>query len=854
MEIQVESKWLKSLNPNPEIIDLHPLQFANGERINRHKVVYIFDEVGSGKTISSGIMALEYLENNPDENILVITTNALVSKTTSQKHGQFMGDWLKKLPFEILGYDSRITVVNNHYSKFKAEQNYGLVIIDEAHLFLNEKTTRYKNLTQNIRADKVVFLTATPIKETSEDLNKYVKMARMLIDDEKYNYDLLGELSTYCKEPSDLISSTFSLGSQVTRYFKDTIKALGHEGFVEKKAKRSEILIWDYCQDQEKNLYLLSKLKGRLDPPNENRFVIFVRLVNDEAEVIGGMLKENGFCEFEQNTPINKRTYKIVTGDNGKDLADFSTTEKEKLPTVLILTYQIAEQGVNLPGFNHIVNYHIPSFPSSLEQRYGRIDRINSEHERIYNCFLINRKSFDTNTLNFYSAIYSNIHSLLGAIPSRNTLLSKKTLQSYMDAQDLLEKYINEIRDLLTDKNLDNLYKYLKTHEVDTYEPLIDGDLRILINFTKVAGIELEQSDELEAKQQLKQQLTEPKKHFSSIDREKDSIGELLKVNENLWDQIFYSQRQVIDDRGFPLPNLNTIDPVDGCAKMINGSQEYERYLKEFNQSIRLPLEFVKYRNKLNSIFEKAFMDNEFEKLFPQVFSKSYSDVLLSDIENIDPLVKENLDSLIPTLSFFRMVDQFRRNLEDTIYIKNRNIYMGTELCKRKNLIQTVFVNPFSTALISLIESDFSFSEDIRREIYLSYVSNGRSDENKIRVGKLFNIEANGSADLNKPITLKASIWLKIAYYFIMELSKSNENNYDHFAHILYDGYDLDKYTKKRITTRKAKFRQWSETWRYDFKNFDSVEGIFESDRAISYDDEITKALVKLILPSFQRY
>ena len=80
-------------------------------------------------------------------------------------------------------------------------------------------------------------------------------------------------------------------------------------------------------------------------------------------------------------------TYKIITGENSGELSQYS--KKENLPTVLILTYQIAEQGVNLPGFDHIINYNIPAFPSSLEQRMGRIDRMNSDLEKIKVCYII---------------------------------------------------------------------------------------------------------------------------------------------------------------------------------------------------------------------------------------------------------------------------------------------------------------------------------------------------------------------------------------------------------------------------------------------------------------------------------
>ena len=54
--------------------------------------------------------------------------------------------------------------------------------------------------------------------------------------------------------------------------------------------------------------------------------------------------------QYNGNHDNNENTYKIITGENAYELSDYDGIQN--LPTVLILTYQIAEQGVNLPGFD----------------------------------------------------------------------------------------------------------------------------------------------------------------------------------------------------------------------------------------------------------------------------------------------------------------------------------------------------------------------------------------------------------------------------------------------------------------------------------------------------------------------
>ena len=71
----MDRNWLNNIDLNR--MTLYPIQFANCDRLDKNDAVYIFDEVGCGKTISSGLMALDYIHNH-NKNVLVITTNALI--------------------------------------------------------------------------------------------------------------------------------------------------------------------------------------------------------------------------------------------------------------------------------------------------------------------------------------------------------------------------------------------------------------------------------------------------------------------------------------------------------------------------------------------------------------------------------------------------------------------------------------------------------------------------------------------------------------------------------------------------------------------------------------------------------
>ncbi|MFC7680315.1 DEAD/DEAH box helicase [Paenibacillus sp. GCM10028914] len=767
MTTAVDKKWLNMINPN--VVDLYPLQFANIERLNNHDndVVYIFDEVGSGKTISSGIMALDYMEQNPDEKVLIITTNALAQSSNIKPYGQFIGDWFDKLPFEDLDFSHRVRAVNNHHSKFKKKQDYGLVIIDEAHLFLNLETQRYSNLVQNVSAKKVVFLTATPIKQGVSDLRAYPRIASALLKKEVDN-SWITQLQTSGKQPEQLICSQFDVKFPVTRYFKDTIKSLQTEGYKKTQAKRYETLTWEYQSYANKNEVLVENLKALYAESKDNRFVIFTRYVVKEADVIGGHLEAAGFVKSNKELP-DKPTYYIVTGRNPQELSDFS--QLTCLPTVLILTYQIAEQGINLPGYNHIINYHISAYPSALEQRYGRIDRLNSQSEAIYNCFLISSKYFDTNTFNFYCAINTCLGSLLSYLPSRNTILSPEILSSYTTLKNEYEKYIARISGLLDGNMISRLYDSLaawgaSSSESETGEisldstPLVvkDEDLIDLLDFCK-ERISLDEEllgNRIEAEKALLkdilEELTDLRQSIIQNSAEKEKVIDWLSKDKGIWDHIFYIKEQ---SHNWSQRDVGRVDAIEGCASHISNNSNYETYLAMFNEQVRLPKEFQKYRDQINRSFEEAFEGNEFHKLFPTVVNSTYKEKF-EEIGQLSPLVLENLEQLIPTLPFSRMVNQFKielRRLARTESGYYRDKFSGE-------------VHVFATAMGRLASRDLGLSKDFYNRFF-GHVLGKEYYNYKNEFQSFFEVAVDKELDEDgvKKKVSAASNWLKLAYH-----------------------------------------------------------------------------------------
>ena len=663
--MEYNRSWINCIDSNT--LDIYPIQFANCDRLRENDAVYIFDEVGSGKTISSGLMALDYLVNHPGKKVAVITTNALAKPGSDFDYGQFFKDWFDKLPFQTLGLADRIIVINNHYSnieKLKNEGDCGLLIIDEAQLFLNDESLRNDRL-RKLKSEKIVFLTATPIKTSKRDLHTYVSIAREILQNPQLDENWIEEIGTEGKDADSLICSKFDKTYPVTRYFKDTIMSINVEGYEKKQARRLIPQLWEYKGSWEhersqnnKNDVMLRKINECLADSPESRFVVFTRFVKKEAEAIGKFLEKNGFSAY-MDDGNREKTYKIVTGENNYELDKYKG--HDNLPTVLILTYQIAEQGVNLPGYNYVINYHVSAFPSALEQRFGRIDRMGrkgSMFPEINMCFLIADGYLDTNTWNFYCAMSVYLRNLITYLPSKNTILSEEIVKEYISRKANVEKYIEKIKDLL-EKQINLIIEYFVEKNSTDRDPDQGVECkcdRDLYEFFDENAIEmdcdlLDKNPEKAVKDFKREIIGTLKEYEEAFDNGQLSDEKVLEIIRKQGDKVFY----------WTNGELYPIDAIEECGKIISNNPKFREYKDDFAQNIKLPLIAKKYTGLFNGYFENCFLKNEFNSIFPEEGYRHILEPLLDTNTEIKisredrELLLDNAKDVVQTLPFFKM-------------------------------------------------------------------------------------------------------------------------------------------------------------------------------------------------------
>lgn len=623
-------EWLRYVDfrkSDPPKLTPFPLQLANCDRLEKNNAVYIFDEVGIGKTISAGLMVLHYLYNNSGAKVLVITTSQLADH--GDKPGPFKQEWL---------YERQITVINHDYRNIKkvngrepwklnsAGDNWDLVIIDEAHVFLNPENRRHKELIGGekggkIRAQKIVFLTATPIKEKLSDLLTYSDLAKKISHSEGPNTnklayhcfdsaDVKAILAPTAKQwpisPEDLICATFDVECPFTRYFKDTVRTLGLNNSTKLFPRRRLAKTW-MCNRENRKETVLRKIDELYNEDSpKNRFVIFVRWVKKNsidpgcsAEELEGLFRKNGFIKWEKG--CREKSVEVVAGANHKLLSDYRDSDPRGLPTVLIINYQIGEQGVNLPGYNHVINYHIPASPSSLEQRFGRIDRLDSTSEEINIYFPLLKSDCDSSTINFYIAVSTYLRQFLPVLPSRNSILTKEILNVYEEHSKDMQEQADKIRMILDQWRTDKQKGYLSWAKILKY---LDG---------AVSGVDLDQNE-----REVAEFIHGADKTIDTDQPESDRIEHLINIckgrlkeiddsavsherieaarrfigqnGDEIGNLIFYYADQLCEglSQEEALKNLETISPgKDGCADIIRESRNYKNYEDELNPFIK---------------------------------------------------------------------------------------------------------------------------------------------------------------------------------------------------------------------------------------------------------------------------
>ena len=798
--------WVKTIYENEDYslkkrFDPYPLQFANCKRLEYNDDIYLFDEVGTGKTISSGLMAMHFAYNRNQTinlnyiDVLVITDYRMVdiNKYGRQNSGKFIGDWKNVLKFNKLklsnnvdyDFNSRVQVINiynTRISEYK-DKKIGLLIIDEAHRFIQndnkEGNTLMFDALKELKAEKVICMTATPIRYSTEDIKDFIKLANNII----YNYDNNGkdkeEFSKYLNEridsclklfgnsKEDLLCAKFDYKYPITRYFKDTVKALRFGTFIKNRSKRYEPIKWSVGESELKEEVLVKNIEEEFSKNLNNKFLIFVNTLEIQGRIIGVL--EKNYIKYDGKENYQKTFWiansKTKAKDGGYDVTDFEDCSKV-IPDILVVTSGLVEAGVSLPGYNYVVNYSISSLPASIEQRFGRIDRINdSKYEDIKIVFLLssyNRSEME----NFNTAFYSFYNQLnRGKVPSKNIIFNCETIT------DLKEYQIQEIQKIgmiFNNEYLKNNYNLLDEQGFKTnYRELIKPRIKIIIKKKNECASyeEFEKSilDYIDSEcNRLENKYNEIINKFSNTSNTDNEADKIMYCNENL--------------------ELCTIDAISECSELIKGGENYMKYLEEYESEIDIFKKFLEDDNNRQLVDEmESVIEERFRKNSPyfELYAKDENGMLPFLNECVDRIKEKNKRSGVKInpnnynfikwqyniIPFYKMCDIFNNVIVNNYIEKYSALGKDDvrdeelEILKKEVLYNDTILDDLWDEFVETIKNErVDLSDSFKREYFTS--------KKVEKLNDLFYVFAEYS-DEKKTIVLETSPWLKILFNII---------------------------------------------------------------------------------------
>jgi SNF2 family DNA or RNA helicase len=458
-------KHLPNLTPLP-----HQLEVARQVVENMHGKAILADEVGLGKTIEAGLILKEYMIRGLVKKVLILVPASLVTQWASELNTKFFIPAVTQRKSYVweqcdVVVSSIDTAKRSPHREIIYEQDYDLIIIDEAHKLKNNKTKNYE-FVQNLKKKFCLLLTATPIQNRIEEIfnlvsllkpghlgnesaffEKYKRDSRSIHDDEHLR-ELVNKVMIrnrradtgieWTKRHVETIPIEFS---KEERELYDAVTDLQSDGnwvnssqfsvmTLQREACSSREAVFYTLRNmlekqespsiafQEQIQYLVSKVEAVKTNSKAEKALELIQQINDKVIIFTEYRATQMYLQwFLKQHGITSVPFR---GGFKRGKKDWMRELFQKQAQVLIAT-EAGGEGINLQFCNHIINFDLPWNPMRLEQRIGRIHRLGQEKDvNIYNF-----ATKDTVEEHILKLLYEKIHLFEKVIGDLDDILTK---------------------------------------------------------------------------------------------------------------------------------------------------------------------------------------------------------------------------------------------------------------------------------------------------------------------------------------------------------------------------------------------------------------------------------------------
>ncbi|MGP4080919.1 DEAD/DEAH box helicase [Pseudalkalibacillus sp. R45] len=467
--------------PHVQILP-HQLEVARKVIEDMNGKGILADEVGLGKTIEAGLITKEYMIRGLAKKILILVPASLVLQWTHELNTKFLIPAVpQKKSYVWEQYDVVVSSIDtakrSPHREIVLDQDYDLIIIDEAHKLKNKKTKNYE-FVQHLKKKYCLLLTATPIQNRIEEVFNLVSLLKPgHLGNEEYfdeayrsgKYDVQNEVKlkqlinkvmvrnrredTGLKWPKRFVKTVpITLSPTERKLYESITEARANTAYEQQHAFSTITLQREVCSSREA-VFLTLKAMSEKEGISENARQTAISLMHEIENVDRNSKAEKAleiiqsiddkviiFTEYRA-TQLYLQWYLQQHGISSvpfrggfkRNKKDWMTHLFRNHAKVLIAT-EAGGEGINLQFCQHIINYDLPWNPMRIEQRIGRIHRIGQEHD----VYIYNFATENTIEEHILRLLYEKINLFENVIGDLDEILSRVGMKN-------IEQHIRDI-------------------------------------------------------------------------------------------------------------------------------------------------------------------------------------------------------------------------------------------------------------------------------------------------------------------------------------------------------------------------------------------------------------------------